>query len=74
MSLAPQVKQGDAFSRMNIRLEKLAYSPYVDVSPLAWQTPNGVIPQAVWSVKDPLVLTDLGGWVWAVGWWWWGVG
>ncbi len=45
---------------MNIRLEKLAYSPYVDVAPPDWQTPDGVVPLAVWSIKDPLVPTDLG--------------
>lgn len=59
--LVHEVKWGaDAFSRLNMRLEKLAYSPYVDVAPLDWQTPNGVVPLAVWSIQDPLVLTDLG--------------
>lgn len=57
----PQVKWGTAYSRMNIRPEKLAYSPYVDVAPPDWQTPDGVVPLVVWSIKDPLVPTDLGG-------------
>ncbi|KAL4419994.1 hypothetical protein ABPG75_007092 [Micractinium tetrahymenae] len=58
--LVHEVKWGEAFSRMNMRLEKLAYSPFVDVAPPAWQTPNGVVPLTVWSVRDPLVFTDLG--------------